>query len=171
MRRPRTVLLTVALALLVACGGTGDDAGGTPPATEATDAATDAATPTASPTGTASPAAACGGYEPGSQVTDQRVLVVDEPGPEDALPSGATVTGCTNAFEATFEWELLDADGQVLATDHGTASCGNGCVGTFSFDVAYQVDTAQAGTLRVFTTSAEDGSVQDEVRLPVRLEP
>lgn len=175
MRSPMFVLIGLVLAIATACGG---NAGGPEVGqTEAT--ATTTATPAAPPTTesptppVAEPPAAedpCAQYEPGSQVTDERVLAVSSPTPGDGFASGATVTGCTNAFEASFQWELLDADGEVIASGHEMATCGSGCLGTFEFTVDHEVSSAQSGTLRVFTESAEDGSVQDEYEVPVQLQ-
>lgn len=178
MRSPRFVLIGLVLVLATACGGSagGPDVGQTgAPATEPAGTETaPTATPTATDTATATPPAAedpCAEYEPGSQVTDERVLAVSSPAPGDGFASGSTVTGCTNAFEASFQWELLDADGEVIASGHEMATCGSGCVGTFEFTVDHEVTSAGSGTLRVFTESAEDGSVQDEYEVPVQLQP
>lgn len=179
MRSPRFVLIGLVLAVAVACGGSagGPDVGqtGAPAtATAGTETETAGTDPAATDTPTATPPAAedpCAQYEPGSQVTDERVLAVSSPAPGDGFASGDTVTGCTNAFEASFQWELLDADGDVIASGHEMATCGSGCLGTFEFTVDHEVSTARSGTLRVFTESAEDGSVQDEYEVPVQLQP
>lgn len=167
-------IVLIGLVLVVAgCGdGAPDDVAdgetGSPTPTETvTGTPTDAASPTDEPAAEDP----CARYEPGSQVTDEAVLAVSSPSADAEFTSGSTVTGCTNAFEATFQWELLDADGQVVASGFETATCGSGCLGTFEFTVEYEVDAAQEGTLRVFTESAEDGSVQDETLVPVDLVP
>lgn len=98
-------------------------------------------------------------------------VFVEQPLPGADVTSGFEVVGCSNSFEATFEWELLDAEGSELASSFGTASCGTGCVGDFSFTVDYTVAELQVGTLRVFTRSAEDGSIQDLNAIPLRLQP
>lgn len=173
MRSPRFVLIGLVLALATACGGSaeGPEVGQTeaPATTTATPATTESPTPpVAEPTAAEDP---CAEYEPGSQVTDEQVLLVSSPAPGDGFASGSTVTGCTNAFEAAFQWELLDADGEVVASGNEMATCGSGCLGTFEFTVDHEVGSAQSGTLRVFTESAEDGSVQDEHEVPVQLQP
>lgn len=171
----RTVhVLFVALALLLAaCGGTGEQTDpGTPNATETVDASPDEpATPSGTPSESATAPSACGTYEPGSQVTDEAVLIVNTPSGDSEFPPGSTVSGCTNAFEASFQWELLDADGEVVASGNEMASCGSGCLGIFQFPVDYQVDEAQEGSLRLFVESAEDGSIQMENEMLVHLLP
>ncbi|MBW3561433.1 MAG: Gmad2 immunoglobulin-like domain-containing protein [Actinobacteria bacterium] len=168
----RTVhVLFVALAmLLAACGGTGEQIDpGTPSATETVDMSPEE-TGTASESETA-PSATCGTYEPESQVTDEAVLVISTPSGDSEFPPGSTVSGCTNAFEASFQWELLDAGGEVVASSNEMASCGSGCLGIFQFPVDYSVEEAQEGTLRLFVESAEDGSTQMEEELLVHLVP
>lgn len=168
--RPLHVLLVVLTVLLVACGGTNEQV--EPDAPETADTATGSPDGTVTPTETATePQSACGTYEPESQVTDEAVLMVTAPAADSEFPPGATVSGCTNAFEASFQWELLGADGEVLASGNEMASCGSGCLGTFGFAVDYSVDEAQQGTLRLFVESAEDGSVQMENETQVQLLP
>lgn len=167
----RTVhVLFVALAmLLAACGGTGEIDPGTPGATESLDVSPEEpGTPSESET---APSATCGTYEPESQVTDEAVLVISTPSGGSEFPPGSTVSGCTNAFEASFQWELLDAGGGVVANGNEMASCGSGCLGIFQFPVDYPVEEAQEGTLRLFVESAEDGSTQMENEVSVQLLP
>lgn len=165
----RTVhVLFVALALLLAaCGGTGEQTDpGTPDATETVDTTpSETATPSESETA----ASACGTYEPESQVTDEAVLIINTPSGASEFPPGSTVSGCTNAYEASFQWELLDAGGEVIASGNEMASCGSGCLGIFQFPVDYSVEEAQEGTLRLFVESAEDGSTQMENEVSVQL--
>jgi hypothetical protein len=98
-------------------------------------------------------------------------IFVTSPTPGAPLSDGATVEGCSNTFEAGYVYELLDRDGAVLDEGFGAATCGSGCVGTFSFPVSFTVAEAQVGTLRVFAESAEDGSEVDVNAIPVMLEP
>ncbi len=41
------------------------------------------------------------------------------------------IVGCSNVFEATVVWWLLDGDGETLDEGFTTATCGTGCVGEF----------------------------------------
>lgn len=188
--RNRTIILVAGFALLAAaCGSGGDDLEAIPtetvtvtvtaaPENEPTEDADDVSpSPTSEETPAESPAppeqtasstcddvAAAGGES-------LAFVFVEEPVPGAEVSPGFEVSGCSNSFEATYEWELLARDGGELASGFGTASCGTGCVGTFSFDVDYTVGEMQVGTLRVFTSSAEDGSVQDLNSIPLRLTP
>lgn len=171
-------LLVAALVLSVAgCAEGGDDQPEAPQPTvtvTVTETATPSepeASPSPTPTETAAPSAGdpCPAIEPiGAQLA---FIVVASPTPGQALESGATVEGCGNTFEASYLWELLDGQGQVLAEDMGTMTCGNGCFGEFEFTVDYQVAEEQIGTLRVFESSAEDGSDIHVNSIPVLLQP
>jgi immunoglobulin-like protein involved in spore germination/sporulation and spore germination protein len=98
-------------------------------------------------------------------------ILVEHPLPGESVSSGFHVTGNANTFEATFNYKLKDAAGKELAHDFVTATSGSGERGTFDFTVPFTVDTAQDGTLTVFESSAENGSVMHERDIPLRLLP
>ncbi len=121
---------------------------------------------------------------PGGQVVDKStpitrdfydsllpVIWVDRPTWGGVLPSGSLVSGSADVFEAQFRLRILDATGHVLTEIPVTAKCGTGCRGTFEVKIAYGVQTAQWGTLRVFEPSAKDGSPTHVVDYPVWLTP
>jgi len=97
-------------------------------------------------------------------------ILVESPLPGETVKPGFAVTGTANTFEATFNYELQDDTGRVLAKDFVTATSGSGTRGTFAFDVGYAVDEATNGKLVVFELSAEDGSRIHEQEIPLRLE-
>ncbi len=78
------------------------------------------------------------------------------------------MTGTANTFEATFQYELLDADGNVIDKNFVTATSGTGTRGTFEFTTGEFDDAA---TLVVFENSAEDGSRIHEVEIPLGMAP
>jgi hypothetical protein len=80
-------------------------------------------------------------------------------------------SGTANTFEATFEYELLDASGKALAHHFVTATSGSGTRGTFDFDAPFSVERAQDGTLVVFERSAENGRRIHVVEIPLHLAP
>ncbi|MGH8983227.1 MAG: Gmad2 immunoglobulin-like domain-containing protein [Acidimicrobiia bacterium] len=98
-------------------------------------------------------------------------IYVASPTPGSRVQSPFTVEGCSNTFEANVLYRLLGEGGDVLAEGFTTADCGSGCVGTYSFDVEFEVEEAQVGTLEVFDESAEDGSEQLMNRILLFLEP
>ena len=84
-------------------------------------------------------------------------IFVDRPAWGASLGNPGRVSGSPSVFEATFRVQLLDAKGGLLADKQVMATCGTGCWGRFSTDLAYDVAEVGAGTLRVFNLSAKDG--------------
>lgn len=99
------------------------------------------------------------------------VIVVETPRP-GAVSSPVTVSGTANVFEANVTVIILDASGNELARTFTTATCGTGCRGDFSVDVAYEVDSAQRGTIVVQDDDAAGtGTPPHQVEVPVLLTP
>jgi hypothetical protein len=91
-------------------------------------------------------------------------VLVESPLPFEDVTSPVTATGTANTFEANFQYELLDSDGNVVDESFVTATSGTGTRGTFEFTTA---DVDEFATLVVFETSAEDGSRIREVGIPL----
>jgi Sporulation and spore germination/Immunoglobulin-like domain of bacterial spore germination len=99
-------------------------------------------------------------------------IVVEKPAPGDSVSSGAVVSGTANVFEANVTVEVLDENGHTLAKTFTTASCGTGCVGTFSVPVRFHVTHRQQGTIVVHDDDAAGtGTPPHVVRVPVVLVP
>jgi germination protein M len=98
-------------------------------------------------------------------------IFVDRPAWGASLGNPGTVSGEANVFEATFQIELLDAGGRTLAGKTVTATCGTGCWGSFRTSLSYTVVRGQWGTLRVFESSAQDGTPVNVTEYPVWLTP
>ncbi len=98
-------------------------------------------------------------------------ILVEHPTPGATVSSPLRVTGNANTFEATFQYELRDADGKVLAKHFVTATSGTGMRGTFDFSVRFTVGDAQDGALVVYENSAENGAVIHKRTIPLRLAP
>ena len=98
-------------------------------------------------------------------------IFVDLPAWGGAFPSPGRVTGLANVFEAQFQVQVLDARRRVLLETPVHATCGTGCWGAFDVTVRYDVPTAQWGTLRVFDSSAKDGTPIDVREYPIWLTP
>ncbi|HWC15018.1 MAG TPA: Gmad2 immunoglobulin-like domain-containing protein [Actinomycetota bacterium] len=98
-------------------------------------------------------------------------IVVEEPRPGAEFRSGDIVSGFANVFEANVSLRLRDANGKVLVKTFTTATCGTGCWGDFEKALEFEVTEAQDGRLEVLTYSAEDGSPQHTISLPVKLVP
>jgi germination protein M len=98
-------------------------------------------------------------------------IVVTAPRPGARVSPGAEVRGDADVFEATVSLRVLDADGNELLDTFTTATCGSGCRGTYAKRLRFAIQTEQDGVIEVYSASAEDGSPQHVVRLPVRLVP
>jgi hypothetical protein len=98
-------------------------------------------------------------------------IVVDEPIHDARVSSPVKVSGAANVFEGTVNIRILDANGDVLAEDFTTATCGSGCVGTYRTRVRFRVDQEQRGSIQVFESSAENGEPLHMVEIPVTLLP
>ena len=98
-------------------------------------------------------------------------ILVESPALGAAVTSPLTIRGSANTFEATFMVELRTAEGKALYKDFVTATSGNGTRGTFEKTIDFVVDRERPGTLVVYETSAEDGSVVNEVEIPVTIQP
>jgi hypothetical protein len=100
------------------------------------------------------------------------IIAVATPGYGEIVSSPAKVSGIANVFEANVSVEILDANGKLLAKDFTTATCGTGCWGGYTLDLAYQVSSRQKGTIVVHDDDAEgSGTYPHEVRIPVVLTP
>lgn len=97
--------------------------------------------------------------------------MVERPSAGDTISSPVHVAGEASVFEATLFVRVRDAQGQSVGEATITASTGAPDRGTFAGDVPFDVDEKQDGTVEVFSPSAEDGSEQHKVTVPVRLEP
>ena len=76
--------------------------------------------------------------------------------------------GTANTFEATFEYEVLDAAGKVVAKHFVTATSGSGTRGTYDVTIRFDAP-AGAGKLVVYELSAADGSRIHQVEIPLTL--
>jgi germination protein M len=99
------------------------------------------------------------------------VIFLDRPAWGGTLPNPARVSGLANVFEAQFVAEIVASDGTVLAQRAVSASCGNGCWGTFDVTIPYQVDQVEPGWVTVYDLSAKDGTRQNGSSYPVTLTP
>lgn len=98
-------------------------------------------------------------------------IFVTSPAPGARVKSPLVGEGCANVFEGNVEWRLRSDQGATIAEGFTTATCGTGCVGDFRFEVAFSTSERQIATLEVFSTSAEDGSIEHLNAVPLLLEP
>lgn len=91
-------------------------------------------------------------------------ILVESPLPFEEVTSPLTANGTANTFEATFNYEVYDADGNVVDENFVTATSGTGTRGTFDFTTG---DFDSISKLVVFEPSAEDGSKTKLVEIPL----
>lgn len=96
--------------------------------------------------------------------------MVSEPVRDQIVKAPVTVSGEARVFEATVELEVV-AEGKVLGRGFTTATKGAPEWGTFTAQVHFTAPRQEeVATVRVFSRSARDGSIQDLVEVPVRIQ-
>jgi germination protein M len=93
-------------------------------------------------------------------------IFVESPGVGATLSSPFTLSGTASVFEGSFQARLVDAGGGELTSATVQASRGAPERGRFRTAISFST-TARSGTLIVYSQSMEDGSRQNEVRIPV----
>jgi hypothetical protein len=96
-------------------------------------------------------------------------ITVESPSIGQQVSSPIRVSGTANVFEGTVNVRVLDANQHKLAETFTTATCGSGCRGDYSASLRYHVDHQQTGYVSVFDYSAQDGSMENTVTIPVIL--
>lgn len=91
-------------------------------------------------------------------------ILVESPLPFAEVTSPLTVSGTANTFEATFNYEVYDAEGNLVDDNFVTATSGTGTRGTFEFTTG---DFDSISKLVVFEPSAEDGSKTKLEEIPL----
>jgi germination protein M len=93
-------------------------------------------------------------------------IFVETPGVGAVLSSPFALSGTAMVFEGSFQARLMDSSGRRIVNVIMQASRGAPGRGRFAKAVPYST-SARRGILIVFDQSMEDGSRQDEVRIPV----
>jgi hypothetical protein len=93
-------------------------------------------------------------------------IFVESPGVGAIIASPFTLTGTASVFEGSFIARLVDSSGRRIVNTPVQASRGAPGRGRFAHEIAFSTAAAR-GTLVVYDQSMEDGSRQDEVRIPV----
>jgi hypothetical protein len=95
-------------------------------------------------------------------------ILVESPLPFASASSPLRVWGTANTFEATFDYDLVDPTGKVVANHFVTATSGSGTRGTYDFTIRFSA-AAGDGKLLVYELSAKDGSRIHQVEIPLTL--
>ena len=94
-------------------------------------------------------------------------IVVVEPQPGDTVTSPVRVHGSADAFEATFQIEVLDGDGTVVAHRTVMATSGSGQRGSYDVSIPFEGAAAGDGKIVAYEDSAENGERIHVVETPV----
>jgi Immunoglobulin-like domain of bacterial spore germination/Sporulation and spore germination len=94
-------------------------------------------------------------------------ILVAEPQAGDTVASPVRVHGNADTFEATFELELVDAGGAVVAHRTVTATSGSGERGSFDVTIPFSGAKPGHGKLVAFESSAENGQRIHVVEIPL----
>jgi hypothetical protein len=96
-------------------------------------------------------------------------IVVVEPQRGDPVRSPVRVHGSADAFEATFQIDVLDGDGTVVAHKTVTATTGSGERGDYDVSIPFEAAKPGPGTIVAYEDSAENGQRIHVVEVPVVL--
>ncbi len=96
-------------------------------------------------------------------------ILVESPVPGAGVTSPVTVSGMSNTFEATVNYEITDPDGLILAEGFTTATAGNGTWGSFTFTTSFTTSRSGMGEVIVFQSDAESGARRDIYEVPVQM--
>jgi len=97
-------------------------------------------------------------------------IFVESPGAGGVLPDPFVLSGTASVYEGSFTAQLTDDSGRRVVRVSVQASRGAPARGAFRQTVVYST-SATHGTLTVYSESAEDGSRQNVVEIPVTLKP
>ena len=98
------------------------------------------------------------------------IILVESPLPFEKVGNPLRARGTANTFEATFQYEVVEPEGRIVASNFTTATSGSGQRGTFDFTTdTYEVSRPGLGSFVVFELSAKDGSRIHLVEIPVEM--
>jgi len=89
------------------------------------------------------------------------------PVPGTEVQESFIVEGEARVFEGAFSWKLEDGH-HIVAEGNETAVLGGPEWGHFKFEVSYEQTTQPNLTLTLFEYSAEDGSIQNQLHVPLK---
>jgi hypothetical protein len=94
-------------------------------------------------------------------------IVVVEPQPGDTVTSPLRVRGSADTFEATFQIEVVDGAGTVVARRTVTATSGSGERGSYDVSIPFANAASGNGRIVAYEDSAENGKRIHVVETPV----
>jgi hypothetical protein len=98
-------------------------------------------------------------------------ILIDRPAWGGTLKAGGSVGGTANVFEAVFQIQVRDSSGALVFHKTVHATSGTGTRGTWTVTPALSGAKPGVGSIRVYESSAKDGSPINVVKIPVLIEP
>jgi Immunoglobulin-like domain of bacterial spore germination len=86
---------------------------------------------------------------PVTTAVEDPAIAIETPFVDGEVGSQVSVTGTADVVDAALTVRVLGEDGDELAAIVVTASCGDGCRGTFATELSYFVERSQPGTIEV----------------------
>lgn len=106
----------------------------------------------------------------GSQIVEENeAFRIFEPAPNTVVDNEFTVRGEARVFEGTVQYEFEDGH-NILDEGFVTASAAAPEWGEFEITITFEDVAFDSGTLILYEESAEDGSRQNELLIPVKVE-
>ena len=90
-----------------------------------------------------------GSTGPVRTAVEDAAIAIETPFVDGEVGSQVSVTGTADVVDAALTVRVLGEDGEELAAIVVTASCGDGCRGTFATELSYFVGRSQPGTIEV----------------------
>ena len=97
-------------------------------------------------------------------------MILAAPAEGASLTSPVTISGQARVFEANVRITIYDASGAEIVDTFTTAAEAGPALADFSESVAFSVGSEQAGCVRVWEESAQDGSPRNVVQVEVTLQ-
>jgi hypothetical protein len=105
--------------------------------------------------------------QPGEVAIIDSNIIVNQPLSNAVVSSPLAITGRARVFEANVLFRLKDATEQIIASGLTTAEAAAPDWGFYSGVLEFNPPISEAGWLEVYIESAQDGSEQNLIRLPV----
>ena len=86
---------------------------------------------------------------PVTTAVEDPAIAIETPFVDGEVGSQVSVTGTADVVDAALTVRVLGEDGDELAAIVVTASCGDGCRGTFATELSFFVERSQPGTIEV----------------------
>ena len=98
-------------------------------------------------------------------------ILIDRPAWGGTLNAGGSVGGTADVFEAVFQIQVRDSSGALVFQKTVHATSGTGTRGTWTVTPTLSGAKPGVGSIRVYESSAKDGSPVNVVKVPVLIEP